>query len=80
MEPIVLAKNGEVDGTVQCAISGENSRTHNKIKGFNAMGSVLIGYKENAYCSYGNKQGDNGNIALRQVGYIKIDVCGLIVL
>lgn len=50
----------------QCAVSGkiaEISRLHNKIKGFNSMGSVLIGVNEEAYESYGCKQGFNSNIS-----------------
>ena len=54
------------DNLGQCAISGEFSeicRLHNKIKGFNAMGSVLVGVNEEAYESYGHEQGFNSNIS-----------------
>ncbi len=49
-----------------CAISGEQgeiARVHDKIKGFNAMGSVLIGVKEDAMSSYGKEQGYNAGIS-----------------
>ncbi len=49
-----------------CAISGkitDIARVHNKLKGFNSMGSVLSGVKEAAMCSYTNEQGYNSNIS-----------------
>ncbi|HCT64485.1 MAG TPA: type I-C CRISPR-associated protein Cas8c/Csd1 [Lachnospiraceae bacterium] len=54
------------DISVQCAVSGEFapiSRLHNKIKGFNAMGSVLIGFNNESEESYGNQQAYNSNIS-----------------
>lgn len=65
------SKNVVADDAViaQCAITGEKepiSRIHNKIKGIYgglATGSVLIGYKNSAGCSYGNEQSYNSNIS-----------------
>lgn len=53
----------------QCAITGEEepiARIHRKIKGVYgglATGSVLIGFKNNSGCSYGNEQSYNSNIS-----------------
>lgn len=53
----------------QCAVTGDDApiaRTHNKIKGVYgglATGSVLIGFKTSAGCSYGNTQSYNSNIS-----------------
>ncbi len=52
--------------SAQCAVSGEIapvSRLHNKIKGFHAMGSVLIGFNNESEESYGNLQAYNSNIS-----------------
>ena len=55
--------------TAQCAVSGETAaiaRIHSKIKGVYgglATGSVLIGFKNNSGCSYGNEQSYNSNIS-----------------
>lgn len=53
----------------QCAITGNKepiARIHNKIKGVYgglATGSVFIGFKNSAGCSYGNEQSYNSNIS-----------------
>ena len=53
----------------QCAVTGEPlpiARIHNKIKGIKdglSSGTVLIGYKNTAGCSYGNEQSYNSNIS-----------------
>lgn len=53
----------------QCAVTGKKlpvARIHNKIKGIYgglASGTVLIGYKGSAGCSYGNEQSYNSNIS-----------------
>lgn len=53
----------------QCAVTGKAlpvARIHNKIKGIYgglASGTVLIGYKGSAGCSYGNEQSYNSNIS-----------------
>ncbi len=53
----------------QCAITGREepiARIHNNLKGIYgglASGSVFIGYKNSAGCSYGNKQSYNSNIS-----------------
>lgn len=63
---IQLKEEEQKEELVQCAISGEKAsiaRIHNKIKGFNAMGSALIGYNDDAFCSYGNEQAYNSNIS-----------------
>ncbi len=54
-----------------CAVSGKYgdiARVHDKIKGFNAMGSVLIGVKEDAMSSYGNEQGYNAGVSTEVMG------------
>lgn len=54
----------------QCAVSGKKepiARIHNKLKGIYgglATGSVFIGYKNSAGCSYGNEQSYNSNISV----------------
>lgn len=56
---------------LQCPVSGQidqTARTHDKIKGLSSVGGmgtggVLIGYKEDAYCSYGNKLSYNAQIS-----------------
>lgn len=53
----------------QCAITGREepiARIHNKLKGIYdglPTGSVFIGYKNSAGCSYGNEQSYNSNIS-----------------
>lgn len=53
----------------QCAVTGDNlpiARIHNKIKGIaggQASGTVLVGFKTTAGCSYGNEQSFNSNIS-----------------
>ena len=53
----------------QCAVSGKIepiARIHDQLKGIpggNATGNVLVGYKEDAFCSYGHKQAYNSNIS-----------------
>lgn len=53
----------------QCAVTGTPApiaRIHNKIKGIYgglATGSVFIGFKTSAGCSYGNEQSYNSNIS-----------------
>lgn len=55
--------------TAQCAVMGENmpvARIHNKIKGVyggNAVGSVLISYKNSSESSYCNESSYNSNIS-----------------
>lgn len=55
----------------QCAITGESlpiARIHNRIKGINeglSSGTVLVGYKEKAGCSYCNEYSYNSNISLK---------------
>ena len=55
--------------SAQCAVTGEDlpiARIHNKIKGVAgglASGTVLIGFKTSAGCSYGNEQSYNSNIS-----------------
>ena len=57
------------DHSAQCAVTGEDlpiARIHNKIKGVAgglASGTVLIGFKTSAGCSYGNEQSYNSNIS-----------------
>lgn len=52
-----------------CAVTGEKlpiARIHNKIKGIaggQASGTVLVGFKTTAGCSYGNEQSFNSNIS-----------------
>lgn len=51
----------------ECAISGEVepiAELHNKIKGLYSMGSVLVGHKTTAGCSYGNEKAFNSNISV----------------
>lgn len=60
------AEDGDTEIIRQCAVTGKPApiaRTHNKIKGLNASGSVFIGVKTSAGCSYGNKQAYNSNIS-----------------
>ena len=53
----------------QCAVTGKTqpiARIHNKIKGVSGgqpSGTVLVGYKTTAGCSYGNEQSYNSNIS-----------------
>ena len=53
----------------QCAVTGKNlpiARIHNKIRGIvggQSSGTVLVGYKTTAGCSYGNEQSYNSNIS-----------------
>lgn len=53
----------------QCAVTGEAApiaRIHNKIKGVYGgptTGSVFIGFKTSAGCSYGNEQSYNSNVS-----------------
>ncbi len=64
-------QNAETDSEVisQCAVTGLQqpiARIHNKIKGVYgglATGSVFIGFKNSAACSYGNEQSYNSNIS-----------------
>lgn len=59
-------ENSAKDIFLQCAISGKSapiSRLHNKIKGFNSMGSVLIGFNNESEESYGNQQAYNSNVS-----------------
>jgi CRISPR-associated protein Csd1 len=51
----------------QCAVSGKIepvAELHNKIKGLYSMGSVLVGHKTTAGCSYGNTKAYNSNISV----------------
>lgn len=51
----------------QCAISGEFepiAELHNKVKGMNAMGTVFVGHKTTAGCSYGHTKAYNSNISV----------------
>ena len=53
-------------GCAVCAISGKVAsvaRIHPKIKGFNAMGSVLVNYNNEAEESYGKKQAYNSSVS-----------------
>ncbi len=50
----------------QCCITGkyeEIARVHNKIKGFNAMGSALVNFNNPSDSSYGKSQSINSNIS-----------------
>ena len=50
----------------QCCITGkceEIARVHNKIKGFNAMGSALVNFNNPSDSSYGKNQSINSNIS-----------------
>ena len=65
-----IAANGSSDEySSQCAITGKElciARIHNKIKGVVgglASGTVLVGFKTSAGCSYGNEQSYNSNIS-----------------
>lgn len=53
--------------TAQCAITGKTmpiARVHGKISGMGkTTGSVLIGYNDDAFCSYNNKQSYNSNVS-----------------
>lgn len=53
--------------TAQCAITGETmpiAKIHGKISGMgNATGSVLIGYNDDAFCSYNNGSSYNSNVS-----------------
>lgn len=58
--------------TGQCSISGKDNikiaRIHDKINGLVAAGGhstgcVLVGYKENAYCSYGDENSYNSKVS-----------------
>ena len=57
------------ENLTQCAVTGEKlpiARIHNKIKGVaggQASGTVLVGFKTTAGCSYGNEQSFNSNIS-----------------
>lgn len=62
-----------------CAVTGEElpiARIHNKIKGISggqASGTVLVGFKTTAGCSYGNEQSFNSNIsenAMKKYTYV----------
>lgn len=65
------ARNAASDSevTAQCAVTGSKepiARIHNKISGIIGglpTGSVFIGYKNTAGCSYGNEQSYNSNIS-----------------
>lgn len=64
------ANNASDDKVIsQCAITGEEqpiARIHDKLKGIYGglpTGSVFIGYKNTAGCSYGNEQSYNSNIS-----------------
>lgn len=59
-------KPSENDVTSQCAVSGEIepiARIHNKIKGFNSTGSLLVSFDKPSFASYGNEQSYNSNIS-----------------
>ncbi len=65
-----LSENVPRDAVVsQCAVTGRQmpiARIHNKIKGIKdgqPSGTVLVGYKNTAGCSYGNEQSYNSNIS-----------------
>ena len=68
-----LRKNAAAafENLAQCSITGEKlptARIHNKIKGVaggQASGTVLVGFKTTAGCSYGNEQSFNSNISER---------------
>ncbi len=53
----------------QCAVTGRKlpiAKLHKKIKGINGgqpSGTILVGFNETAYCSYGNDQSYNSNIS-----------------
>ena len=55
--------------SAQCAVTGRTqsiARIHNKIKGVvggQPSGTVLVGFKTSAGCSYGNEQSYNSNIS-----------------
>lgn len=57
------------DCVTQCAVTGEQqpiARIHDKIKGIaggQPSGTVLVGFKTTAGCSYGNEQSYNSNIS-----------------
>ena len=61
--------NATPENLTQCAVTGEKlsvARIHNKIKGVvggQASGTVLVGFKTTAGCSYGNEQSFNSNIS-----------------
>lgn len=61
--------NDTSENLTQCAVTGEKlpiARIHNKIKGIvggQASGTVLVGFKTTAGCSYGNEQSFNSNIS-----------------
>lgn len=67
----VAEKNEQAKTAIksQCAVSGKIepiARIHDQLKGIpggNATGNVLVGYKEDAFCSYGHKQAYNSNIS-----------------
>lgn len=65
----VLDETSDDEHSAQCAVTGKEhpiARIHNKIKGIVgglASGTVLIGYKTSAGCSYGNEQSYNSNIS-----------------
>lgn len=51
----------------QCAVTGgieTIAELHNQIKGLYSMGSVLVGHKTTAGCSYGNTKAYNSNISV----------------
>lgn len=51
----------------ECAVSGEVepiAELHNKVKGMYSMGSVLVGHKTTAGCSYGKEKAFNSNISV----------------
>ena len=76
-DPLIKAKwesvnTNEVsddDVLAQCAVTGRKlpiAQLHKKIKGINGgqpSGTVLVGFNETAYCSYGNDQSYNSNIS-----------------
>ena len=68
---VLKADNVSDDGQKsQCAVMGEElpiARIHSKINGIAgglSSGTVLIGYKASAGCSYGNEQSYNSNISV----------------
>ena len=76
-DPLIKAKwesvnTDEVSDDVvlaQCAVTGRKlpiAKLHKKIKGINGgqpSGTILVGFNETAYCSYGNDQSYNSNIS-----------------
>ena len=55
-----------VDGErMQCLVTGQKdiiARTHPTIKGFQATGSALVSFNEDAFCSFGRKQSYNAPV------------------